>query len=332
MVGAMTDDPRAAPPPAPPFDLDHFLELPRVSGLAVSPDGRRLVTTVATVAPDGKTFATSLWEVDPGGRRQPRRLTRSVPGEAAAAFLPNGSLLFSSSRKDPAAPADTDGDEQVDALWLLPAGGGEARVVAAAPGGIGAVVTARDAGTVAWVANLFPGVETLEEDRERGKARSEAGVTAHLLDFYPIRYWDHYLGPREPRLFAAPAPAADEGRLEPGQALTPAPERALDEASFSLTSDGSTVVTTWQPPGLVADSHTELVAIEVASGERRVLLDDRESSVDQVACSPDGRSVVCSSFNTPSGTCKIGGINGTSRPYNLRSGLTVRYRASHMTS
>jgi dipeptidyl aminopeptidase/acylaminoacyl peptidase len=293
MVRAMTDDPRAAPTPAPPFDLDHFLKLPRASGLAVSPDGRRLVTTVATVAPDGKTFVTSLWEMDPGGRRQPRRLTRSAPGETGAAFLPDGSLLFSSSRKDPAALADSDGDEQVDALWLLPAGGGEARVVAAAPGGVGAMATARDAGTVAWVANLFPAVETIEEDRERGKARSEAGITAQLFDFYPIRYWDHYLGPREPRLFAAPPPADDEGRLEPGRALTPAPERALDEASFSLTPDGATVVTTWQPHDLVADSRTQLVAIEVASGERRVLLDDRESSVDQVACSPDGRSVVC---------------------------------------
>ncbi|HZD03010.1 MAG TPA: S9 family peptidase [Actinomycetes bacterium] len=292
----MTDDPRAAPSPAPPFGLDHFLELPRVSGLAVSPDGRRLVTTVATVAADGKRFVTSLWELDTGGQRQPRRLTRSSPGETGAAFLPDGSLLFTSSRGDPEAPAETDGGEggeQVNALWLLPAGGGEARAVASAPGGIGTVGTARDAGTVAWVASLFPGTETLEEDREHGKARSDAGVTAALFDSYPIRYWDHYLGPREPRLFTAPAPAASEGRIEPGRALTPAPGRALDEAGFSLTPDGSTVVTTWQPDEVVLNPRTQLVAIEVATGERRVLLDDQASSVDQVACSPDGRSVVC---------------------------------------
>jgi dipeptidyl aminopeptidase/acylaminoacyl peptidase len=291
---AMTDDPRVAPTPAPPFDLDRFLELPRVSGLAVSPDGRRLVTTVATVAPDGKRFATSLWELDPGGQRQPRRLTRSAPGEAGAAFLPDGSLLFTSSRKDPEAPPDTDGGgEEVSALWLLPAGGGEARAVASAPGGIGAVGTARDAGTVAWVADLLPGTETLEEDREQGKARSDAGITATLFDFYPIRYWDHYLGPREPRLFTAPAPAAGEGRMEPERALAQTPGRALDEASFSLTPDGSTVVTTWQPHEVVPNPRTQLVAIDAATGERRMLLDDQASSVDQVACAPDGRSVVC---------------------------------------
>jgi dipeptidyl aminopeptidase/acylaminoacyl peptidase len=293
MVGAMSDD--AALNPAPPFDLDHFLALPRVSGLDLSPDGCRLVTTVATVAPDGKRFVTSLWELDTGGRSQPRRLTRSAPGETGAAFLPDGSLLFSSARQDPEAPPEPDaGDHnEVQALWLLPAGGGEARLVASAPGGVGAVRTARDAGTVAWVASLFPGTETLEEDREQDRARSDGGVSAELFDFYPIRYWDHFLGPREPRLFAAPPPATDQDRIEPGRALTPAPGRALDEASFSLTPDGSILVTTWQPQEVVPNPRTQLVAIDLASGERRMLLDDPASSVDQVACSPDGRSVVC---------------------------------------
>jgi dipeptidyl aminopeptidase/acylaminoacyl peptidase len=288
----MSDD--AALTAAPPFDLDRFLALPRVSGLTLSPDGDRLVATVATVAPDGKRFVTSLWELDPGGRRQPRRLTRSAPGETGATFVPDGSLLFTSTRPDPEAKRpDGDADDEVSALWLLPAGGGEARPVASAPGGIVAARAARDAATVAWVANMLPGTETLDEDRDRGKARSDAGVNATLFDFYPIRHWDHYLGPREPRLFAAPAPAAGEGRIEPGRALTPAPRRALDEASFSLTPDGSTVVTTWQPEEPLPNPRTQLVAIDVASGERRVLLDDPGSSVDQVACSPDGRSVVC---------------------------------------
>src|SRR6266511_2781086 len=145
MVGAMSD--HAALPSAPPFDLDRFLELPRVSGLTLSPDGRRLVTTVATVAPDGKRYVTSLWELDPDGQRQPRRLTRSAPGESGATFLPDGSLLFTSTRADPGAKRrDGDDGEEVEALWLLPAGGGEARPVASAPGGIAAARTARDAG------------------------------------------------------------------------------------------------------------------------------------------------------------------------------------------
>ena len=59
-------------PPRTPFeDLDDYLALRRLGGLALSPDGIRLVTTVAARTPDGKRFSTSLWEVDPGGQRPP---------------------------------------------------------------------------------------------------------------------------------------------------------------------------------------------------------------------------------------------------------------------
>lgn len=57
---------------SPLADLDAFLALPRLSGLALSPDGRRLVTSVATLRPDGTRFVTALWEVDPSGRPPPR--------------------------------------------------------------------------------------------------------------------------------------------------------------------------------------------------------------------------------------------------------------------
>jgi dipeptidyl aminopeptidase/acylaminoacyl peptidase len=288
---AMTNMRRSAPTPAPAFDLDRFLKLPRVSGLALAPDGRRLVATVATAAADGKRFVTALWELDPDGERPPRRLTRSAPGESGAVFLPDGSLLFTSARPDPEATRD--GDEEVAALWLLPPGGGEARPVATAPGGVTAIRTARDTGTVAFLANLFPGVETLEEDREHGKAREDAGVGAVLFESYPIRSWDHYLGPREPRLFAVPPPTGDDGRIDPAPSLTPTPGRALDEASFELTPDGTTVLTTWETYDDVRNPRAQLVAVDVSTGQRRVLVDDPSSTVGELTCSPDGRLVAC---------------------------------------
>jgi hypothetical protein len=53
---------------APTFDLDQYLSLPRVAGLVLSPDGGRLVTSVATPGPDGMKFTSALWELDPAGR------------------------------------------------------------------------------------------------------------------------------------------------------------------------------------------------------------------------------------------------------------------------
>src|SRR5918997_6638944 len=109
------------------FDFDAYLRLPRLSGLRASPDGSRLIVTLGRPAPDGKKMHSSLWELDRGGDARPRRLTRSAPGESAATFARDGSILFTSARPD-ADRAPDDGDEEdIGGLWLLPAGGGEAR-------------------------------------------------------------------------------------------------------------------------------------------------------------------------------------------------------------
>jgi hypothetical protein len=103
-------------------DLDAYLAQPRVGGLAMSPDGARLVTTVQTLDPKRTGYVSALWEVDPTGTAPARRLTRSAKGESSAVFTAAGDVLFTSARPDPDT-ADGDDDPKA-ALWLLPAGGG----------------------------------------------------------------------------------------------------------------------------------------------------------------------------------------------------------------
>ena len=148
----MTTQHRADRSPTPFTDLDAYVALPRVSGLLLSPAGDRLVTSVSTLDPERASYVSALWEVDPSGRRPARRLTRSAKGESPAAFLPDGDLLFTSSRPDPQAKAE---DEPPAALWLLPAGGGEARVVAVRAGGVQGARVARDDGRVVLTAQVF---------------------------------------------------------------------------------------------------------------------------------------------------------------------------------
>src|SRR2546423_2639162 len=118
-------------------DLAAFAALPRVTGLALSPDGARLVATVDQPDPDRAKYVSSIWDVDPQGRRPAARLTWSEKGEGSPAFLPDGTLLFVSSR----------GEDEDAALWSLPAGG-EARVLARNPGGVGGPIVAPASGTV----------------------------------------------------------------------------------------------------------------------------------------------------------------------------------------
>ena len=87
----MPDEPAPESPSTPFHDLAAFVALPRCAGLALSPDGTRLVTGVATPDAEGTRYRTALWEVDPTGVAAARRLTRGDPGERDAVFTARSS-------------------------------------------------------------------------------------------------------------------------------------------------------------------------------------------------------------------------------------------------
>ena len=178
-----------------PFsDLADFTALPRVSGLTLSPDGARLVTTVATLKDDATGHVTALWEVDPAGERPARRLTRGLEGEAGAAFAADGTLYFTSTRPAPG------GEEKTSTLWALPERG-EARAVLSRPFGISSIHCAAAADAVVLGAPRLRGARTEAEHAALAKTRTDAGVDAILHSGYPVRFWDHDLGPAAPGTF-----------------------------------------------------------------------------------------------------------------------------------
>ncbi|HVV08975.1 S9 family peptidase [Amycolatopsis sp.] len=260
-------------------ELDDYVSLPRAAGLALSPDGSRLVVGVSR--PEGKKtrFTGSLWEVDPAGERPARRLTRSEEGESSPAFTPQGDLLFVSKRPD---PADT--EEATAALWLQPAGGGDARVITALPGGVRQPVVAAEAGTIVLGSGLMPSATSPEHDAELRKARKEGAVSAILHEEYPIRFWDHDLGPDRTRLFAGGEDAWRDLTGNVGSALS-------DEAGWDISPDGSTVAASWTVPEAGGSQRQTIVLLDVATGERRTLADDPGHEYDAPRFSPDGAQV-----------------------------------------
>ncbi len=278
-------------------DLDDYQKLPRTSGLILSPDGSRLVTAVAELDPKGVRFRSALWEIDPAGERPARRLTRGAKPETSAAFTPSGDLLFTSARPDP-SEASPD-DDAPPALWVLPTTG-EGRAVGTRPGGVSGPAVAREAGTVVVTSMTHPAAGTAEEDEERRTARKDRKVSGILHTGYPIRYWDSDLGPDRPRLLAGTIP--DDGSRIEWRDLTPDAGAALLNASHDVSPDGTAVVTTWSVPVERGDQRSQLVVIDVASGERRTLAADDAHDYHGPVISPDGRWVVCVRASLPSPT------------------------------
>jgi dipeptidyl aminopeptidase/acylaminoacyl peptidase len=312
-------------------DLSDYVAIPRVTALRLSPDGSWLAAAVQTVGGKPGKYVTSIWRIPADGDRPPARLTRSAEGEAAPEFRPDGSLLFASKRPGPrpdGPSADDDIGQDKPALWLLPAGGGESRRIAAPPGGVTGIAAARQAGTVVFASPGLPGADGADEDLRRRKARKDAGVTAILHESGAVRYWDHDLGPDSPRLLAAEIPDAAAGEPRPAtitadepvpetRDLTPDPGRALDEQTFEVAPDGSLVVTGWSVLDDTGSVTDEVHVIDAATGKRRVLLAAPGFDFNGPRISPDGRLVACrreshDTYDTPRDvTLVIAELGGT---------------------
>jgi dipeptidyl aminopeptidase/acylaminoacyl peptidase len=279
-----------------PFhDLDDYIALPRVSGLAVTPDGSRVVTTVAELNDKRTEYVSAIWEVDPKGQRPARRLTRGATGESAPAFTAEGDVLFVAVR-----PTGDD-DKPPAALWRLPVAGGEAVEALVLPGGVEAVRATREAAVAVVRGPVLPSAESIDDDRRLRDRRKDNKITAILHTGYPIRHWDKDLGPGEPHLFGL---AFVDGKPTD---LTPSPGSALREADFDVSADGRFVVTSWQQRA-GASTHAVLVRIDLDTGERKVIADEPDADLWSPAIAPDGSAVayIRESCSTPKKAPRIG--------------------------
>ncbi|MGJ9405361.1 S9 family peptidase [Nesterenkonia aurantiaca] len=291
----MTNSIPTQPGPSIFADLDQYVTHSRLSGLTLSPDGSRLVTTVSTVNTAGDGYTGALWEIDPRGSRAARRLTRSAKGEAAPVFSAAGDLYFTSAR-----PGEKP-EEKGSALYRLPADGGESVLVSRRAGGVGQVHCAHRAPTILLTAPLLPGARSEEEQKQLHTQREEASVKAILHTGYPVRFWDHDLGPARPSLFAvepAPAnPAPEDDAVPASQDSEQASLRHLTEGLGSrfggeveLSPEGALALISVTVPEARADQRTALAVVDVATGERRIIADEPGYTFSAGVISPDGRT------------------------------------------
>ncbi len=266
------------------FDPSVFVTHGRLTQLALSPDGGRLVAVRQEPDAKGARYVSSLWRLDPAGERPATRLTRSEKGESQPAFRPDGSLLFVSARPEPGGGNDTTDAKDETALWELP-DWGEPRVVARTPGGLAGPVVARASGTVLASGSRLPGSADAAADRAARTDRSDRRLNHVLHDGFPVRYWDHEVDDAWPRLFVV-----DDADGEPRD-LVPDARRELANAAVSVTADGATAVVTWRTPRPRARTRYGLALIDVATGDVTPLAGEDGVRYDAPAVSPDGRYV-----------------------------------------
>jgi dipeptidyl aminopeptidase/acylaminoacyl peptidase len=164
------------------------------------------------------------------------------------------------------------------------------------------VRTARSSPAVVFATDMLTGASDGAEDERLRKLRKDKKVGAILHDGYPVRYWDHDLGPDVPHLLGWHFKPGDDVARSVEVAslsiehlkvsdLTPSPGHALREAQYDFSPDGTFVVSTWRLPHAKGEHRSILVLIDIDSRQRTVLVDDPHADLGDPVISPAGTAV-----------------------------------------
>ncbi len=180
---------RKAPRAFEPRDL---ILMNRITEMALSPDGSRLVYTQRVTDLEANRGRTDLWLVPSAGGEAPRRLTFDPAGDSSPHWAPDGrGVYFLSTRS---------GSSQV---WYLPLeGGGESRQVTKLPLDVGGYLLSPDGKSLAVALEVFVDCATLECTTERLAAPKKG--SGQLYDRIFVRHWDAWMDGRRNHLFVLP--------------------------------------------------------------------------------------------------------------------------------
>lgn len=239
--------------------------MPRLSGLALSPDGTRLVTSVSRLSEDQTKYDSALWSVDPRGQAPARRLTFGEHGESQPQFTARGDLLFVAKRSSK--------DDATSEGWLLPAAGGEARPVISHPAGIESLdLCANSPDTIVLRTCAHSRAKDLETEAKLRSGRKDKKVSAILHTGYPVRYWDSDLGPATPHFYTGTLPNPQQESGTELKDLTEGIGANLQEAAYDVAANGDFLITEWLMPEGRASLASGLMRIDLHTGAQELLL------------------------------------------------------------
>jgi dipeptidyl aminopeptidase/acylaminoacyl peptidase len=274
-----------------PYTIRDQVALRRLGNFAVSPDGSRVVLTIATAGRQNRRLDTNLWSVNADGTGL-RRLTRTSGNHSSPTFAPDGSLFCLSGRRS--------AKRQVARLAF---DGSEPTPITSSPIDIDSFVLSRDGSHVAFSASVYPSSgDTLTAtaarlERERGRVE-----TGHIHDRLFVRHWDEWKTGRRRHVFVQPVAGGDPLDVMPAMDADAPTKPFGGREQYTFTPDGTGVVFTAVDVGREEAWSTDLdlflAPIDGSVAPRKLTTENRATDTDP-AFSPDGTLLVWLAMDRP---------------------------------
>lgn len=285
---ALAAGPATAPAPSKrAFTISDLYRLKGVADPQISPDSRRAVYVVReTDLPAGKS-RSNLWGVDlQSGAAAP--LTISEKTNRSPRWSPDGrSIAFVSNRG---------GEDQV---WILPAAGGEPRLLT----GLAAAmppVWAPDGRSIAFGADVYPECGADAACNKRiADTRAAGPLKAHVADGLLFRHWTEWKDGRRTHVVVADVGAGTARDLTPGDFDAP-PFDTGGEANYAYSPDGKELsYASNHDPDAASSTNSDLWIVPATGGAARNLTSENRAFDGRPAYSPDGRFLAYATQRIP---------------------------------
>jgi len=210
----------------------------RLSGPAVSPNGRLAVVAVTEPAYEQDEEVSDLWLITVDGSAPPRRLTATPEGESGVDWRPDGGAIAFSAKRG----QDDDAQPQIYVMDMT--GPGEAQRITNLSTGASNPKWSPDGQRIAFESRVWPDAAGDEANTERSKQEEEDGINVSRYEYFPVRDWNAWRDEKQLRLFVQAAQAgAEPADLLFGTELVSGPgyEGGLEAA---WTPDGKALVFT----------------------------------------------------------------------------------------
>ena len=267
-----------------PLTAEALWALDRLSGVAVSPDGSRVVCTVTSYDMAENRGRASLWLLSTLGG-PPRRLTACGDRDGQAAWSPDGTRIAFVAKRSQEGESDF-----TPQLYVINADGGEARRVSHFKPGVVAFRWTADGRGLVFVAWLWPTLRGPAAQARRWNEESKRKSTGYATEEVLYRHWDRNLPQgRVPHLCLLDLPSGRVRDLFEGTDWElPRAEPGLTH--FDLSPDGRHLAFVHDPEAVKSPANRAcLYEMDLKTRRVRTLCDAAPWDFSGPRYSPDGR-------------------------------------------